>query len=144
MHPPVHAHHTTRRCINLANEQLHYFFNQHIFAAELGSYVAEGLDLDAEVMFHDNKAVLDVFFRRNPPGILGLLDEESRFPKANASSLLNKFNKNLGEDALYNVIKGDYAFGVSHYAGNIVYVPPHFTRLIPRLLNFDFFPVYHR
>lgn len=32
-------------CINLANEQLHYFFNQHIFAAELGSYAAEGLEL---------------------------------------------------------------------------------------------------
>eukprot|EP00038_Savillea_parva_P002259 m.112345 g.112345 ORF g.112345 m.112345 type:complete len:1310 (-) comp10779_c2_seq1:47-3976(-) len=108
-------------CINLANEQLHYFFNQHIFAAELGSYAAEGLDLGADTMFHDNKLVLDVFFRRNPPGILGLLDEESRFPKASATSLLNKFNKNLANDELYNVVKGNYAFGVSHYAGDIVY-----------------------
>jgi myosin heavy subunit len=108
-------------CINLANEQLHFFFNQHIFAAELGSYAAEGLELAADTMFHDNKQVLDVFFRRNPPGILGLLDEESRFPKATAASLLNKFNKNLADDDLFNEIKGNYAFGVSHYAGNIVY-----------------------
>lgn len=108
-------------CINLANEQLHFFFNQHIFAAELGSYAAEGLELAADAMFHDNQKVLDIFFRRNPPGILGLLDEESRFPKATASSLLNKFNKNLADDDLYNEIKGNYAFGVSHYAGDIMY-----------------------
>ena len=31
-------------CINLANEQLHYFFNQYIFAAEMGSYASEGLE----------------------------------------------------------------------------------------------------
>mmetsp|Transcript_35727 Transcript_35727/g.93386 ORF Transcript_35727/g.93386 Transcript_35727/m.93386 type:complete len:1264 (-) Transcript_35727:548-4339(-) len=108
-------------CINLANEQLHFFFNQHIFAEELGSYADEGLDLAADTMFHDNKLVLDIFFRRNPPGILGLLDEESRFPKATASSLLNKFNKNLANDQLFNEVKGNYAFGVQHYAGDIVY-----------------------
>jgi hypothetical protein len=50
-------------CINLANEQLHLFFNEHIFAAEIGSYAEEGIALGAEVMFADNKQIIDMFFR---------------------------------------------------------------------------------
>lgn len=107
-------------CINLANEQLQYFFNQHIFAAEMGSYAAEGLELGGDILFSDNKAALDMFFRR-PIGLLALLDEECNFPKASAKSLLNKFNKNLAAEPLYNEVKGDYAFEVVHYAGAIHY-----------------------
>ena len=107
-------------CINLANEQLQYFFNQHIFAAEMGSYAAEGLELGSDILFSDNKAALDMFFRR-PIGLLALLDEECNFPKASAKSLLNKFNKNLADEPLYNEVKGDYAFEVIHYAGAIHY-----------------------
>lgn len=36
------------------------------------------------------------------------LDEECRFPKASESSLLNKFDKNLKEQDLYNEIKVCY------------------------------------
>lgn len=107
-------------CINLANERLHYFFNQHIFAAEMGSYAAEGLEMTSDVMFHDNEVVLNLFFRK-PMGLLALLDEESNFPKASAKSLLSKFNKNLKDEELYNEVKGDYAFEVVHYAGAIQY-----------------------
>jgi myosin heavy subunit len=66
-------------CINLANEQLQLFFNQSIFAAELASYKAEGIDA-VEVFFADNHQVLDVFFRK-PLGFFALLDEESNFPQ---------------------------------------------------------------
>ena len=31
-------------CINLANEQLQFFFNNHIFAMELTEYAKEGID----------------------------------------------------------------------------------------------------
>ena len=107
-------------CINLANEQLHYFFNQHIFAAEMGSYASEGLEMSGDVLFHDNKQVLDLFFAK-PMGVLALLDEECNFPKASASSLLNKLDKNLAERELYQHVKGGYAFGVVHFAGEIKY-----------------------
>ena len=107
-------------CINLANEKLHFFFNQHIFQAEMGSYAAEGIDMSSDVMFHDNKAVIEMFFRK-PAGLLGLLDEESGFDRATASSLLDKFNKNLVEEPLYKVVKGNYAFEVVHFAATIKY-----------------------
>lgn len=107
-------------CINLANERLHYFFNQHIFAAEMGSYAAEGIEMNNDVMFHDNQVILDLFFKK-PMGLLALLDEECNFPKASAKSLLSKFNKNLKENELFKEIRGDYAFGVEHYAGSIQY-----------------------
>jgi myosin heavy subunit len=41
-------------CINLANEQLHEFFNTHIFASEIKEYEAEGVD-GAQVLFSDNR-----------------------------------------------------------------------------------------
>ena len=107
-------------CINLANEKLHFFFNQHIFQAEMGSYAAEGLDLVADVLFEDNKAVIDMFFRK-PMGLLGLLDEESGFDRSTAQSLLTKFNKNLAGEPLYLEVKGNYAFEVVHYAATIRY-----------------------
>lgn len=107
-------------CINLANEQLHFFFNQHIFAAEIGSYADEGLELTADVMFADNKKVLDMFFR-TPLGMLPLLDEQSRFDRATASTLLETFNKHLKEEPLFVEVKGNYAFEVVHYAGKIRY-----------------------
>ena len=108
-------------CINLANEQLHYFFNQHIFAAEIGSYADEGLEISADVMFSDNVKIIDMFFRQKPVGLMSLLDEESGFDRATAQSLLEKFNKNLAEEPLYHQIKGNYAFEVVHYAGQIRY-----------------------
>jgi hypothetical protein len=108
-------------CINLANEQLHYFFNQHIFAAEIGSYADEGLEISADVMFSDNMKIIDMFFRNKPVGLLALLDEESSLERSTAESLLNKFNKNLAEEPLYCQVKGNYAFEVIHYAGQIRY-----------------------
>lgn len=108
-------------CINLANEQLHYFFNQHIFAAEIGSYADEGLEISADVMFSDNVKIIDMFFRSKPVGLMSLLDEESGFDRATPQSLLEKFNKNLAEEPLYHQIKGNYAFEVVHYAGQIRY-----------------------
>ena len=44
-------------CINLANEQLQFFFNQHIFYMEQEEYKKEGIDW-AEINFVDNKPLL--------------------------------------------------------------------------------------
>eukprot|EP00040_Diaphanoeca_grandis_P032118 m.193634 g.193634 ORF g.193634 m.193634 type:complete len:1246 (-) comp32511_c1_seq1:49-3786(-) len=107
-------------CINLANEQLHYFFNNHIFADEIQAYISEGLEMDTEFIIADNKKVLDLFFKR-PMGLLALLDEECDFPNSSEKSLLAKFNKNLEAQPLYKVLKGDYSFGIAHYAGTITY-----------------------
>jgi len=52
--------------------------------------MAEGIPVDL-VEFSDNRPVLDMLLSR-PMGLLALLDEESRFPRSNDSSLICNFN----------------------------------------------------
>ena len=66
-------------CINFANEQLQFYFNQHIFKLEQEEYVAEGISWDT-IEFRDNQSCLDLICKR-PLGILLLLDDESNFPR---------------------------------------------------------------
>ncbi len=75
-------------CINIANEQIQFYFNQHVFAWEMQEYENEEID-GSEVCFIDNRPVLDMLLQK-PMGILSLLDEEIRFPKATDSSLVGK------------------------------------------------------
>ena len=48
--------------INVANEQLQFFFNEHIFALELEEYRREGIDT-ADVKYKDNQPVLVSIFK---------------------------------------------------------------------------------
>lgn len=75
--------------INIANEQIQYYFNQHIFTWEQQEYMAEGIPVDL-VEFSDNRPVLDMLLSR-PLGLLALLDEESRFPKSSDRTLTGKW-----------------------------------------------------
>ena len=77
---------TFQFCINIANEQLQYYFNQHIFAYEQQEYLREGLDIK-QIAYTDNSDILDMILSK-PLGIFSLLDEESKFPKATATSLV--------------------------------------------------------
>jgi myosin-3 len=51
-----------------------------VFAWEMQEYENEGIE-GSEVCFIDNRPVLDMLLQK-PMGILSLLDEEIRFPKA--------------------------------------------------------------
>lgn len=51
-------------------------------------YMAEGVPVDL-VEFSDNRPVLDMLLSR-PLGLLALLDEESRFPRATDRSFIGK------------------------------------------------------
>uniref|UniRef100_A0A803STH1 non-specific serine/threonine protein kinase n=1 Tax=Anolis carolinensis TaxID=28377 RepID=A0A803STH1_ANOCA len=82
-------------CINIANEQIQFYFNQHIFALEQMEYQNEGIDA-AMVDYEDNRPLLDMFLQK-PMGLLSLLDEESRFPQATDLTLVGMlclFKKN--------------------------------------------------
>ena len=94
-------------CINIANEQLQYFFRQHTFAWEMKEYENEGvqdtgsdrlrlaicshawpaLGLTNATDFPNNRSILDMCLSK-PLGLLALLDEESRFPQSTEMSLL--------------------------------------------------------
>ncbi|KAH0499873.1 Myosin-IIIb [Microtus ochrogaster] len=73
-------------CINIANEQIQFYFNQHVFALEQMEYQNEGIDA-VPVQYEDNCPLLDMFLQK-PLGLLALLDEESRFPQATDQTLV--------------------------------------------------------
>ncbi|XP_077410184.1 myosin-IIIa isoform X3 [Vanacampus margaritifer] len=106
-------------CINIANEQIQFYFNQHIFAWEQDEYLNE--DVDARMIeYEDNRPLLDLFLQK-PMGMLSLLDEESRFPQASDQTLVEKFQDNLKTKNFWRPKRMDLGFGIHHYAGKVIY-----------------------
>eukprot|EP00050_Salpingoeca_kvevrii_P001275 m.166316 g.166316 ORF g.166316 m.166316 type:complete len:1002 (-) comp10335_c1_seq28:207-3212(-) len=112
-------------CINVANEQLQNFFNDHIFKWELEEYTREGIDAKL-ISFVDNQPLLDLFFSK-PLGVFALLDEESHFPRATDKTFVAKLKQNLTKfkDFVPSRLDDD-SFGISHYAGSVTYQADHF------------------
>ncbi|XP_013191306.2 myosin-IIIb [Amyelois transitella] len=106
-------------CINIANEQIQYYFNQHIFTWEQQEYMAEGVPVDL-VEFSDNRPVLDMLLSR-PMGLLALLDEESRFPRSTDRSLIEKFHNNVKSKYYVRPKSDAICFAIHHFAGRVVY-----------------------
>ena len=106
-------------CINIANEQIQYYFNQHVFAWEMQEYMNEGID-GSEITFVDNRPVLDMFLAK-PMCLLALLDEESRFPKATDSTLVEKFHRNIKAYCYFKPKSNELTFTIQHYAGQVQY-----------------------
>ncbi|XP_073490036.1 myosin-IIIb isoform X1 [Aquarana catesbeiana] len=106
-------------CINIANEQIQFYFNQHIFALEQMEYQSEGIDA-ALVKYEDNRPLLDMFLQK-PMGLLSLLDEESRFPQATDQTLVDKFEDNLRFKYFWRPKCVELCFGIQHYAGKVLY-----------------------
>ncbi|XP_029811138.1 myosin-IIIa [Suricata suricatta] len=106
-------------CINIANEQIQYYFNQHVFTWEQNEYLNE--DINARVIeYEDNQPLLDMFLQK-PMGLLSLLDEESRFPKATDQTLVEKFEGNLKSQYFWRPKRMELSFGIHHYAGKVLY-----------------------
>jgi myosin heavy subunit len=80
-------------CINTANEQLHFYFNQFIFCWEREEYILEGIPVLLEEV-RSNRDVLEVLMAR-PLGLFAILDEESKFPSANDSTFIAKLDSQL-------------------------------------------------
>ncbi|KAK2526024.1 hypothetical protein Q9233_008657 [Columba guinea] len=106
-------------CINIANEQIQFYFNQHIFALEQMEYQSEGIDA-ITVEYEDNRPLLDMFLQK-PMGLLSLLDEESRFPQATSLTLVDKFEDNLRCKYFWRPKGVELSFGIQHYAGKVLY-----------------------
>ncbi|KAK6305339.1 hypothetical protein J4Q44_G00241190 [Coregonus suidteri] len=107
-------------CINLANEQLQYFFNHHIFLMEQNEYKEEGIEWET-ISFKDNKPILDLILTK-PIGILSLLDEQSAFPQASDRDFVDKLNSKFKSSPHYEVVRSSSPlFTVVHYAGKVQY-----------------------
>ncbi|KAM5158311.1 myosin-IIIa [Mantella aurantiaca] len=106
-------------CINIANEQIQFYFNQHIFAWEQNEYLNEDVDVRV-IEYEDNRPLLDMFLQK-PMGLLSLLDEEIRFPRATDQTLVEKFEDNLKSKYFWRPKRVDLTFGIHHYAGKVLY-----------------------
>ncbi|XP_051893630.1 unconventional myosin-IXb isoform X3 [Pristis pectinata] len=107
-------------CINYANEQLQYYFNQHIFKLEQEEYQSEGISWH-NIDYTDNVGCIHLISKK-PTGLFHLLDEESNFPHATNQTLLAKL-KQQHEDNRYFVGTPvmEPAFIIQHFAGRVKY-----------------------
>ncbi|KAM8967428.1 unconventional myosin-X [Pelodytes ibericus] len=105
--------------INYANEKLQEYFNKHIFSLEQLEYSREGLIWE-DIDWTDNGECLDLIEKKL--GLLALINEESYFPRATDSTLLEKLHNQHANNSFY--VKPRVAvhnFGVKHYAGEVLY-----------------------
>lgn len=111
-------------CINLSNEKLQQFFNYYVFKDELREYEAEGVAIEA-FSFNDNQDILDLIDSKQ--GILGILDDEMRVPKATNNTFLMRINREHKDNEWFISQKfSSGVFGVKHYAGDVMYTAAGF------------------
>ncbi|KAF7990235.1 hypothetical protein HCN44_000040 [Aphidius gifuensis] len=106
-------------CINIANEQIQYYFNQQVFSWEQQEYMAEGIPVDL-VEFSDNRPVLDTLLSK-PMGLMSLIDEESRLTFGSDKTMIEKFHNNIKSKCYIKPKSDATCFAINHYAGRIVY-----------------------
>ena len=96
-------------------------------------YEREGIN-KTQIGYTDNRPLLELllsvcFFMHNiiiivlqrPMGLLALLDEESKFPRATNETLASKFHRNLQSSSHYIKPKDNGpTFIINHYAGNVL------------------------
>ncbi|KAK3088133.1 hypothetical protein FSP39_015166 [Pinctada imbricata] len=107
-------------CINVANEQLQFYFNSYIFSWELSEYEEEDIT-PPKIKFINNKDILNLFLRR-PDGVFSMLEDECRLQTSTDLGLVEKMNKQFNKHDNYKKTKGREAvFTVIHYAGQVQY-----------------------
>lgn len=118
-------------CINLANEQLQFFFNEHVFELEQREYAREGIDA-AKISYANNKPLLEMHLghgeeSKGKIGLFALLDESSLMTRTTAKDLVNRFNQQFKDNDCYRKKVGPAPeFTIVHYAGDVLYDAEHF------------------
>ena len=107
-------------CINTANEQLQFFFNQHIFQWEMKELKQEGVKAPA-VEYKDNASQVELLLGK-PVGVFSVLDEQVKVPRATDQTTITKLHKTLADDDNYDDMHTDQIqFQVTHYAQAVKY-----------------------
>jgi len=117
-------------CINYCNEKLQQFFNLRVLKDEQELYVKESIKFK-EVEFVDNQDCIDLIESKTN-GILFLLDEESKLPKAADAGFTDKLH-GLHKDhfrlqlprkskmSYYKSLRDNEGFIIRHFAGAVCY-----------------------
>jgi myosin-6 len=133
-------------CINFCNEKLQQFFNERVLKDEQELYVKESIKFK-EVEYVDNQDVIDIIEGR-PDGILAILDEQSKLPKASDEQFTEKIHiKFKGHFRLqiprkskmsyYKKLRDNEGFIVRHFAGAVCYESKDFMDKNNDALTFD-------
>lgn len=126
-------------CINLANEQLQFFFNEHVFKYEQAEYTKEGIDI-ANITYQDNEPLLKMHLdpknelksRKGEFSLFQLLDDackvdtdrDEQQKERAAEDLVTKFDATFKKQdpPIYVPKMGiNTQFTIIHYAGNVEY-----------------------
>jgi len=122
-------------CINYCNEKLQQFFNIRILKDEQELYVKESIKFK-EVEYVDNQDCIDLIEAKTT-GILFLLDEESKIPKASDETFTDKLHnthKNhfrlqlprKSKMSYYKSLRDNEGFIIRHFAGAVCYQTTNF------------------
>ncbi|CEP01312.1 Myosin motor domain-containing protein [Plasmodiophora brassicae] len=111
-------------CINYANERLQMLFNDYVFGFEMKAYEDEGLAL-GNISYNSNQPCIDLF-EQKPLGIIRILEEECKFPKATDASFLSKVEAQFAGAAndrspFVKQRFGGPIFSIRHYSGVVPY-----------------------
>jgi len=109
-------------CINFANEQLQQHFNHNTFKLEEELYRSEAVPFEPS-NYIDNQAILDLI-EKKPDGMLVMLDEELKMPKASDETFLSKLKRKHGTNANFDDRRKGLdksQFILKHYAGEVTY-----------------------
>ena len=125
-------------CINFANEKLQQHFNKQIFKQEQEIYLKEAIKV-AEIKYRDNQDCIDLL-EMPRVGVINILDEECKMPKATDKSFAQKLHQQHGRHARFAAPKAgkkmgnlgagggagttftpDEAFVIKHFAGDVTY-----------------------
>ncbi|VDD88672.1 unnamed protein product [Enterobius vermicularis] len=117
-------------CVNIVNECIESFYVKKVFKDVQKELDEEMIKMDYQVpSWIDNKRVLDLLLKR-PDGLVFLLDDECKFPKASNEGYLRRCDLNHSENGVYGKArsKDRLEFAVKHYAGFTYYNVDHFVQ----------------
>ncbi|KHN72863.1 Unconventional myosin-XV [Toxocara canis] len=110
-------------CVNLVSERFESFYVQKIFKEVKYDYEKEEIEIDYQMPSSiDNERITELLFKR-PDGLLPLLDDECKFPKASDESYLQRCNLNHLDKSIYGKAraKDRLEFAIKHFAGQTFY-----------------------
>jgi myosin-6 len=117
-------------CINYCNEKLQQFFNERVLKDEQELYVKESIKFK-EVEYVDNQDCIDLI-ELAKTGILAILDEQSKLPKATDLMFAEKLHSvhkdhfrlqlpRKSKMAYYKKLRDNEGFIIRHFAGAVCY-----------------------
>ncbi|XP_023237398.1 unconventional myosin-Va-like isoform X1 [Centruroides sculpturatus] len=137
---PSHLEHL---CINLCAETLQHFYNTHVFKSSIESCREEGVLTEVQVDYVDNVPCIDLISSLRT-GLLSMLDTECSV-RGTPESYIGKVKaQHKSNNRIFEIKPTDVrAFGIRHFAGNVVYDASNFLDTNRDVVPDDIISVFH-